>query len=83
MEEFLLADGGTFVVDCGASTFLPLWHYLLENNALDHLRKLTFKEAIADGRLTLMAKQRLKLFNAISSSNWTRSPMLSRECIGS
>lgn len=38
MEEFLVADGGTFVVDCGASTFLPLWHYLLENNALDHLR---------------------------------------------
>jgi hypothetical protein len=39
MERFLTEDGATFVVDNGASTFLPLWHYLLENNALDHLRE--------------------------------------------
>lgn len=38
MERFLVEDGATFVVDNGASTFLPLWHYLLENNALDYLR---------------------------------------------
>jgi hypothetical protein len=38
MERFLTQDGATFVVDSGASTFLPLWHYLLENNALDYLR---------------------------------------------
>ena len=38
MERFLLEDGATFVVDNGASTFLPLWHYLLENNALEYLR---------------------------------------------
>jgi hypothetical protein len=38
MERFLLEDGATFVVDNGASTFLPLWHYPLENNALDYLR---------------------------------------------
>ena len=38
MERFLTQDGATFVVDNGASTFLPLWHYLLENNALDYLR---------------------------------------------
>ena len=38
MERFLTEDGATFVVDNGASTFLPLWHYLLENNALDYLR---------------------------------------------
>jgi hypothetical protein len=39
MERFLSEDGATFVVDNGASTFLPLWHYLLENNALDYLRQ--------------------------------------------
>ena len=38
MERFLTEDGTTFVVDNGASTFLPLWHYLLENNALAYLR---------------------------------------------
>ncbi|MBL8209798.1 MAG: conjugal transfer protein TraL [Bryobacterales bacterium] len=39
MERFLLEREATFVVDNGASTFLPLWHYLLENNALDYLRQ--------------------------------------------
>src|SRR5580693_2031629 len=39
MERFLTEDGATFVVDSGASTFLPLWHYLLENNALEYLRQ--------------------------------------------
>ena len=39
MERFLLEEGATFIVDNGASTFLPLWHYLLENNALDYLRE--------------------------------------------
>jgi shikimate kinase len=37
MERFLCEEEATFVVDNGASTFLPLWHYLLENNALDYL----------------------------------------------
>src|SRR5436305_9527734 len=39
MERFLTEDTTTFVVDSGASTFLPLWHYLLENSALDYLRQ--------------------------------------------
>jgi hypothetical protein len=39
MERFLTEDNATFVVDNGASTFLPLWHYLLENSALDFLRQ--------------------------------------------
>jgi len=39
MERFLTEDGATFVVDNGASTFLPLWHYLLENNALEYLHQ--------------------------------------------
>jgi hypothetical protein len=39
MERFLNEETATFVVDNGASTFLPLWHYILENNALDYLRE--------------------------------------------
>src|SRR5208283_607260 len=39
MERFLTEDGATFVVDNGASTFLPLWHYLLENRALEYLQE--------------------------------------------
>ena len=38
MERFL-TEHGTFVVDTGASTFIPLWHYILENQALDYLRE--------------------------------------------
>ena len=57
MERFLTEEGATFVVDSGASIFLPLWHYILENNALDYLRE--------HGRTvfvhTVMAKQRLKI----------------------
>ncbi|MBV8844425.1 MAG: P-loop NTPase, partial [Bryobacterales bacterium] len=34
MERFLTEETATFVVDNGASTFLPLWHYILENDAL-------------------------------------------------
>src|SRR6202040_2798344 len=29
MERFL-TESGTFIVDTGASTFIPLWHYILE-----------------------------------------------------
>jgi hypothetical protein len=39
MERFLTEDTATFVVDNGASTFLPLWHYILENDALEYLRE--------------------------------------------
>src|SRR5690242_15353381 len=57
MERFLTADGGTFVVDSGASTFLPLWHYLLENNALgylrDHGRKVFVHTVITGGQALL------------------------------
>src|SRR6516164_10830880 len=38
MDRFLNEDTATFVVDNGASTFLPLWHYILENDALEYLR---------------------------------------------
>jgi len=39
LERFLTEHGATFVVDNGASTFLPLWHYLLENRAVEYLQE--------------------------------------------
>ena len=55
MERFL-KEVGTFVVDTGASTFIPLWHYILENHALDHLRqkgKRVFIHSIITGGQSL------------------------------
>lgn len=37
--ETLLTEKGTFVVDNGASTFIPLWHYMLENDAVGMFRQ--------------------------------------------
>src|ERR1700733_5727475 len=39
LMERLLTEDVTFVVDNGASTFLPLWSYILENNVLDSLAR--------------------------------------------
>jgi hypothetical protein len=39
LMERLLTEDATFVVDNGASTFLPLWSYILENNVLDSLAR--------------------------------------------
>ena len=38
LMETLLTSEGVFVVDNGASTFVPLWNYFLENNTLELLR---------------------------------------------
>src|SRR5260370_5525280 len=34
LMESLLTESGTFIVDNGASTFIPLGNYMLENNAV-------------------------------------------------
>src|SRR5258708_24452149 len=55
MERFL-TESGTFVVDTGASTFIPLWHYVLENQALDYLRekgKRVFIHSVVTGGQSL------------------------------
>jgi len=55
MERFL-TECGTFVVDTGASTFIPLWHYFLENQALDYLRergKRVFIDSVITGGQSL------------------------------
>ena len=33
----LITEEGTFIVDNGASTFVPLWSFILESNALEML----------------------------------------------
>ena len=38
LMESLLTESGTFIVDNGASTFIPLWNYMLENNAVALLK---------------------------------------------
>jgi len=46
----------TFVVYTGASTFIPLWHYVLENQALDYLRekgKRVFIHSVVTGGQSL------------------------------
>jgi len=37
--DVILTSEGTFVVDNGASTFIPLWNYILENNVRSLLRQ--------------------------------------------
>lgn len=39
LMDRLLTEEGVFVVDNGASTFVPLWHYILENNVVRVLRE--------------------------------------------
>src|SRR6266850_3366582 len=39
LMESILTDDATFVVDNGASTFIPLWNYILENNVRSLLRQ--------------------------------------------
>ena len=38
LMETLLTESGIFIVDNGASTFIPLWNYMLENNAVALLK---------------------------------------------
>ena len=74
MEQFLTADGGTFVVDSGASTFLPLWHYLLENNALEYLRahgRKVFVHTVITGGQALL--DTLNGFNELAATCMERN----------
>ncbi len=54
LMERLLTEDGTFVVDNGASTFIPMWHYMLENNVPEMLceagKKLYVHTVITGGQ---------------------------------
>lgn len=39
LMDRLITEDATFVVDNGASTFIPLWNYILRNKALDSLAR--------------------------------------------
>lgn len=56
MEE-LFTRADTFVVDSGASTFLPLWHYMVENGVIDLLqsrgRRVYLHSVITGGQAML------------------------------
>ncbi len=39
LMERLLTENGTFVIDNGASTFIPLWSYIVENQVIEILRQ--------------------------------------------
>jgi hypothetical protein len=53
LMETLLKDDGVFVIDSGAATFLPLWHYILEHNIVTVLndagRRLIIHNVITGG----------------------------------
>src|SRR5437764_8926696 len=52
MDRFVEDDTGTFVVDNGASTFIPLWNYILENNVhqfLQTARRRLFVHTVITG----------------------------------
>jgi cellulose biosynthesis protein BcsQ len=57
LMERLLTEEGTFIVDNGASTFLPLWSYIIENQVIDILRdagkKLYVHTVITGGQALL------------------------------
>jgi CobQ/CobB/MinD/ParA nucleotide binding domain len=38
MERLLTEESGVFVIDNGASTFIPLWKYIVENSVVDVLQ---------------------------------------------
>lgn len=57
LMERLLTEDRTFVIDNGASTFLPLWNYVVENQVIDLLRnagkKLYVHTVITGGQALL------------------------------
>ena len=57
LMEWLLTEDATFVVDNGASTFIPLWNYILENNALEtliHAGKRLYVHTVITGGQALL-----------------------------
>ncbi len=52
--ERICAGDGIFVVDTGATNFIPIWHYILENEILrllkDHGRKVFVHSVVVGGQ---------------------------------
>ena len=70
----VLAEDGIFIVDNGASTFVPLWSYIVENNALEMLaaagRKLYVHTVVTGGQAL---GDTLKGFKSLADSTAERN----------
>jgi hypothetical protein len=74
LMEIVLQEQGVFVVDNGASTFIPLWNYLLESNALNMLRdagRRVFVHTVITGGQALA--DTLKGFKSLAETSTERN----------
>src|SRR3954467_14671839 len=64
LMERLLTEDGTFVIDNGASTFIPLWSYIVENQVVDILRQagkqLYVHTVITGGEAPVLTGERVR-----------------------
>src|ERR1700737_1442324 len=74
LMERLLTEDGIFIVDNGASTFIPLWSYIVENNVLDLLcaagRRLCVHTVVTGGQAL---GDTLKGFKSLADSSAERN----------
>lgn len=74
LMERLLTEEGVFVVDSGASTFIPLWSYILENKVLELLLnagRLLYVHTVITGGQALA--DTLKGFGSLAESTSERN----------
>lgn len=74
LMERILTEDSVFVVDNGASTFIPLWNYLLENHVTEVLRgarKRLYVHTVITGGQALF--DTLKGFKSIADSTSERN----------
>lgn len=74
LMETVLTEDGVFVVDNGASTFIPLWNYILENNVIGLLRdsgKQLYVHTVVTGGQALA--DTLKGFKSLAESTEDRN----------
>ena len=74
LMERLLTEEGVFVVDSGASTFIPLWSYILENKVLELLLnagRLLYVHTVITGGQALA--DTLKGFGSLAESTSQRN----------
>ena len=74
LMERLLTEDGVFVIDNGASTFIPLWSYILENNVQQLLRaagKTLYVHTVVTGGQALA--DTLKGFRSLAESTSERN----------
>lgn len=72
--ERILTEDAVFVVDSGASTFIPLWNYLLENDVMQVLpqaRKRLYVHTVVTGGQALL--DTLKGFRSLAESTSDRN----------